>query len=174
MLASEGVAKLFSLVPPEHLAPIMAAFGSDNASHDQRVDAVAAVLRAAGQSWRDEVGEWIASDYPLTRRVEDRLAEELALPAGAILLDYPAKTQMLGLELPMQRRDGRVEQLTAAGWEGAINLPRLSDELYRSARQLRVFVADRGAVDAERVLPVLRMPADEVRDRVSRRVSLLG
>lgn len=121
-----------------------------------------------------EVGEWIASDYGLTRRVEDRLAEELALPAGAILLDYPAKTQMLGLELPMQRRDGRVEQLTAAGWEGAINLPRLSDELYRSARQLRVFVADRGAVDAERVLPILRMPADEVRDRLSRGVSLLG
>jgi hypothetical protein len=31
--------------------------------------------------------------------------------------------------------------LTAAGWIGAVNLPALSDELYRTARRLRVFVA---------------------------------
>ena len=96
----------------------------------------------------DEVGEWIASDYALTRRVEDALAQELGLNKGELLLDFPAKTQMLGLELPMLRRNGQIEQLTAAGWEGDINLPRLSDELYRSARRLRVFTADRrGGLD---------------------------
>jgi HD superfamily phosphohydrolase len=114
----------------------------------------------------EEVGEWIASDYPLTRRVEDALARELGLPAGAVLLDYPAKTQMLGLDLPMRRRDGRVERLTAAGWEGAINLPRLSDELYQSARRLRVFTVDRAPVPADRVLGALRLEADAVRQRL--------
>ncbi len=122
----------------------------------------------------DEVGEWIASDYALTRRVEDALARELALPQGALLLDYPAKTQMLGLELPMRRRDGRVELLTAAGWDGAMNLPRLSDEFYRSARRLRVFTADRAAIPTDRVLAVLRQDAESVRERLDRGVALMG
>ena len=122
----------------------------------------------------EDVGEWIASDFHLTRRVEDAFARELGLPSGAVLLDYPAKTQMLGLDIPMQRRDGRVEQLTAAGWEGAINLPRLSDELYRSARRLRVFTIDRAPVPEERVLAALRQEADVVRARLDAGTALLG
>lgn len=122
----------------------------------------------------EEVGEWIASDFHLTRRVEDAFARELGLPAGAVLLDYPAKTQMLGLDIPMQRRDGRVEQLTAAGWEGAINLPRLSDELYRSARRLRVFTTDRAPVPEARVLAALREDADVVRARLDAGTALLS
>ena len=122
----------------------------------------------------EDVGEWIASDFHLTRRVEDAFARELGLPAGAVLLDYPAKTQMLGLDIPMQRRDGRVEQLTAAGWEGAINLPRLSDELYRSARRLRVFTTDRAPVPEDRVLMALREEADVVRARLDAGTALLG
>ena len=114
----------------------------------------------------DGVGEWIASDYRLTRRVEDAFARDLGLPSGAVLLDYPAKTQMLGVDIPMQRRDGRVVHLTAEGWEGALNLPRLSDELYRSARRLRVLTADRTPVPAERVLAVLRLDAAEVAARL--------
>ncbi len=122
----------------------------------------------------EDVGEWIASDYALTRRVEDALARDLELPTGAVLLDFPTKTQMLGVDIPMRRRDGRVEQLTAAGWEGAINLPRLSEELYQSARRLRVFTTDRVPVPADHVLAVLRLDADEVRARLSAGVRLLG
>lgn len=122
----------------------------------------------------EDVGEWIAADYNLTRRVEDALAEELSLPPGALLLDYPAKTQMLGLELPMRRRDGRVELLTAAGWDGAMNLPRLSDEFYRSARRLRVFTADRAPIPTDAVLRVLQQDAASVRDRLDRGVALIG
>lgn len=121
----------------------------------------------------DEVGEWIASDYLLTRRAEDALARELGLPVGALLLDYPTKTQMLGLELPMLRRDGRVELLTAAGWDGAMNLPRLSDEFYRSARRLRVFTADRAPIPVERVLRVLRQDAEWVHARLDAGAPLL-
>jgi len=122
----------------------------------------------------EDVSEWIASDFHLTRRVENAFAHELGLPAGALLLDYPAKTQMLGLDIPMQRRDGRVEQLTAAGWEGAINLPRLSDELYRSARRLRVFTTDRAPVPEGRVLSALREDSEVVRARLDAGTALLG
>lgn len=115
----------------------------------------------------DGVGEWIASDYRLTRQVEEAFARDLGLPPGAVLLDYPAKTQMLGVDIPMQRRDGRVVHLTAEGWEGALNLPRLSDELYRSARRLRVLTANRAPVPADEVLSVLRLDAAEVRTRLA-------
>lgn len=121
----------------------------------------------------DDVGEWIASDFHLTRRVEDAFARELGMLPGALLLDYPAKTQMLGLDIPMQRRDGRVEQLTAAGWEGAINLPRLSEELYRSARRLRVLTVGRAPVPSERVLAVLREDAEVVRAQLDAGTPLL-
>ena len=121
----------------------------------------------------EEVGEWIASDYPLTRRVEDALARELGMSEGALLLDYPTKTQMLGLELPMLRRNGHVELLTADGWQGAMNLPRLSDEFYRSARRLRVFTAGRASIPTDRVLRVLRQDANAVRDLLERGEPLL-
>ncbi len=122
----------------------------------------------------DDVGEWIASDYALTRRVEDALARELGMASGELLLDYPAKTQMLGLELPMLRRDGSVEQLTAAGREGDINLPRLSEELYRSARRLRVFTARRLPIPDAQVLAVLTLDADDVRARLDAPRALLA
>lgn len=117
--------------------------------------------------------EWIASDYPLTRRVEDAVARELGLPPGALLLDYPAKTQMLGLDLPVRRRTGAVARLTAAGWEEAINLPRLSDELYRSARRLRVFTTGRAPVPAEPLLRLLREEGTVVRARLDAGEALL-
>ena len=122
----------------------------------------------------EDVGEWIASDYALTRRVENALAVELKLPVGSVLLDFPTKTQMLGLDIPVLRRDGRVEQLTAAGWEGAINLPRLSDELYRSSRRLRVFTADRALVPEAGVLKLVRCSTEEVRERVHNGKALLA
>ena len=60
-----------------------------------------------------------------------------------MLLDFPMKTQMLGLDIPVKRRTGVTEQLTSQGWPGSINLPTLSEELYLSARWMRVFVAKR-------------------------------
>ncbi len=88
-------------------------------------------------------GEWIATDRDRTRNAEDRLAIEVGLLPGEVLLDYPMKTQMLGLDIPVRRRSGVVERLTGEGWTGSMNLPRLSEDLYQSARWLRVFVARR-------------------------------
>ena len=99
-------------------------------------------------------------------RAEDALARELGLAPGELLLDYPAKTQMLGLDLPVRRRDGEVRRLTAAGWEGAINLPALSEQLYRSARWLRVFTARPIALDRSLVLALVTASRDEVAARL--------
>ena len=116
----------------------------------------------------DERAEWIASDRALVMAAEDALADELGLRRGEILLDYPAKTQMLGLDLPVLRRSGEVRRLTSAGLEGVINLPVLSEQLYRSARWLRVFVARDRQVPREALTRLLAMDADEVRERVRR------
>ncbi|HEX6316167.1 MAG TPA: HD domain-containing protein, partial [Gemmatimonadaceae bacterium] len=58
----------------------------------------------------DEAGEWIASDPRLVAAAEDQLARELGLSSGEVLLDYPAKTQMLDLDLPVLRRNGDVRR----------------------------------------------------------------
>jgi HD superfamily phosphohydrolase len=88
-----------------------------------------------------DVGEWISDDWRRTIEAERRLAEGLRLAPGELLLDFPAKTEMLGLDLPVLRRDGSVDRLTQRSSGGAINLPKLSEDLYRSARWLRVFTA---------------------------------
>jgi HD superfamily phosphohydrolase len=88
-----------------------------------------------------DAGEWIANDWNRAVDTENRLGKSLGLAAGEVLIDYPAKTEMLGLNLPVQRRGGRIEQLTSESSAGAINLPKLSEDLYRSARWFRVFTA---------------------------------
>jgi HD superfamily phosphohydrolase len=121
-----------------------------------------------------DAGEWIADDRALAVAVEDALAREAGLNPGELLVDYPAKTQMLGLDIPVLRRGGEVRRLTAAGWEGAINLPKLSEEFYRSARWLRVFTCRRMTLDRRRVLDLVTRPPDEVRRLVSEGLPLLS
>jgi hypothetical protein len=101
------------------------------------------VLECPAAELNGEALEWIADNRSLTIETEDRLAAELSLSPGELLLDFPTKTQMLGLDLPVVRRSGEVRRLTMAGLEGAINLPVLSEQLYQSARWLRVFAARR-------------------------------
>ncbi|HEX7024993.1 MAG TPA: hypothetical protein VF187_09265, partial [Gemmatimonadales bacterium] len=62
---------------------------------------------------------------------------------------------------------GEVRRLTGEGLPGAINLPLLSDQLYRSARWLRVFVARPVELDRQRLLRFAKLPAAEVRRRVA-------
>jgi uncharacterized protein len=100
-------------------------------------------------------GDWIAGDWRRVVDTENELARELGLQPGELLLDYPAKAEMLGLNLPVLRRGGRVEHLTPSGADGTINLPRLSEELYRSARWLRAFTARPVRLSAERIVRIL-------------------
>ncbi len=103
-----------------------------------------------------DTGEWIASDRARAVEVENALAEECGLAPGEVLLDYPEKTQMLGLDIPVVRRSGEVMQLTSAGLAGAINLTQLSEQLYRTARWLRVFSARPVQLSAARVMDAVR------------------
>jgi len=105
----------------------------------------------------DNFGEWIATDRERTRSAEDEIGRALGggLSPGEVILDFPMKTQMLGLDIPVRRRSGEVARLTAGGWPGTINLPSLSEELYRSARWLRVFTARRMTVSSDMVKSVL-------------------
>ncbi len=105
----------------------------------------------------DDAIEWIASDRKRVSDTENVLAKEFGLLPGELLLDYPVKTQMLGLDIPVLRRGGKVERLTGegGGWIGTINLPSLSEELYKSARWLRVFTAKRTKLEPRRILDAL-------------------
>lgn len=117
--------------------------------------------------------EWIADDRALVARVEASLERELGAAPGELLLDYPVKTQMLGLDIPVLRRDGETMRLDARGWTGAIDLPKLSQELYRSARWLRVFTANRTEIAPTPLLRFLRRPVSEVRAMVEAGEELL-
>ena len=103
----------------------------------------------------DDKVEWIATDRKRVAATENALAKEVGIASGELLLDYPAKTQMLGLDIPVLRRSGKVERLTGEGWIGTINLPSLSEQLYKSARWLRVFTARRTKLDPRRIREAL-------------------
>jgi len=109
-----------------------------NALRERRLYKRALDLPAA--ELEDGWGEWISSDRKRTIAAENALAEHFGLKAGDLLIDYPAKPRMLGVDLLVLRQGGALRKLTAEGWAAEINLPSLSDELYRSARRLRVFV----------------------------------
>jgi uncharacterized protein len=99
--------------------------------------------------------EWIAEDRDRTRAAEEVLAKAQGLRSGELLLDYPRKERMLGLDLPLLARDGTVRRITDSGLAGAINLPILAEQLYQSARWLRVFTATRVEIPRAEVLQVL-------------------
>lgn len=99
--------------------------------------------------------EWLADDRARTRRAEDALASQFGLKAGQLFLDFPRKERMLGLDLPLLGKDGSVHRLTDAGLAGTLNLPILGEQLYQSARWLRVFTAERREIPLATVLAVL-------------------
>jgi HD superfamily phosphohydrolase len=99
--------------------------------------------------------EWLADDRARIRRAEDALAASLGLQPGELLLDYPRKERMLGLDLPLEAKDGSVRRVTDAGLAGTLNLPILGEQLYQSARWLRVFTAERRTLALADVLAVL-------------------
>ena len=124
------------------------------------------VLECPAAEIGEGTAEWLSTDRPLTLAAEDAVAAELGLHPGELILDYPTKPKMLGLDIPVLRRDGQVRRLTAAGWPGTINLPTLSDALYRSARWLRVFVARPVQLSEQRLLALVALSPEEVRDRI--------
>jgi hypothetical protein len=83
-----------------------------------------------------------------------------------VFIDFPARAAMLGVNLPLRTRSGSVERLTDEGRAGHLGLPRVADELYRSARRLRIFVASPPHRSLDFVLELLTWPAEEVERRL--------
>lgn len=103
---------------------------------------------------------WFGTDSPKRREVEDRLARALDLEPGEVVVDYPAKAAMFQLNLLLERRNGEVVRVGREGLPGVIDLPRVAEELYRSARVLRVFTFLRRTVTKETFLDSLRGSED--------------
>jgi uncharacterized protein len=119
-----------------------------------------------------DVQPWVASDPDLLERVEDAIAAQVGLLPGGLLIDFPTRTAMLGVNLPLRTRSGTVERLTDAGRAGHLGLPRVADELYRSARRLRIFVASPPERSLDRVVALLTWPAAEVERRLAEETAL--
>ncbi|HEY6109044.1 MAG TPA: HD domain-containing protein [Gemmatimonadales bacterium] len=123
-----------------------------------------------------DVADWPATDPDLTEQVEDRLAAEAGLPPGALFLDFPAKERMLGVELPLVRRDAAVGggPSTGDGVEIHLGLPRVAAELYRSARRLRVFTLQPVRLRESEIVELIRLPREEVAARLAAQRGLLS
>ncbi len=135
--------------------------------HKRALDLPASDVPADAQPWVEEDAELLA-------RVEDAMAREAGLEPGDLLLDYPVRASMLGVDLPLRTRGGAVERLTDEGRAGQLGLPRIARELYQSARRLRVFVARAPARPLDRVLALVTLPAEEVRRRLEAGEALLA
>jgi HD superfamily phosphohydrolase len=116
---------------------------------------------------------WLADEPELTGRVEDAIAGAVGLDRGELLLDFPSRSSMLGVDLPLRLRGGDLDRLTDEGRAGQLGLPRVADELYRSARRLRVFVARPVGRNLRGVLDVITLPAGEIEERLAGSRSLL-
>jgi HD superfamily phosphohydrolase len=90
-------------------------------------------------------GDWMAGNPSLVTRVEDRLARELKLEPGGVLLDFPSKPEMVAIDLPLLLRDGSIAPVQLA-------LEPVADTLHRSARRLRLFAAESRKVEPHALL----------------------
>jgi uncharacterized protein len=115
-------------------------------------------LEISGDALRDlPFHRWWYEDHVLRRRLEDRLAQELGLQPGDLFLDYPEKPRMMGLDLLLLEPGSEPQRLTESGRAGRIDLPRVSEELYASARVFRVFTTDRRELSPAPLLELLRL-----------------
>ena len=105
--------------------------------------------------------EWLDGDAATLEAVEDGLAREAGLAPGQLLLDFPSRPSMLSVDLPLRLRGGETERLTDAGRAGHLGLPRVAEELYQSARRLRVFTSGPASLPLERVIDVVQLPRDQ-------------
>jgi hypothetical protein len=120
-------------------------------------------------------GEWIAAEPALVERDENRLAGELGLPAGALLLDFPAKPEMLAVELPVVTRGGRTARLSDDAAPGLLGLQKVAEELHTNARRLRLYAAEPVTLDIGAVLAVVeRSPAEMDAELEAGRTLLAG
>jgi uncharacterized protein len=124
-------------------------------------------LEVPGEALRGSPAEgWLYHDAELRRALEARLAEELEVDPHCVFIDYPEKPAMMALGLLVRHADGQVRRLTSEGRAGLIGLPRLAEDLYRTARVLRVFTLGRRSLHPGRLLDLLRLEPGLLRERL--------
>ena len=79
---------------------------------------------------------------------------------GEVIIDYPTKAAMFQLNLLLERRNGEVARVGPEGLPGVIDLPRVAEELYRTARVLRVFTFLRRRLSREMFLEAVTGQGD--------------
>jgi HD superfamily phosphohydrolase len=99
---------------------------------------------------------WLRGDPARLAKAENALARDVGLGPAELLIDLPHKDAMLGLDLPVVRRDGTVDRLTQQGWPGRMDLPPFSASLAESACRLRVFTRRPADVPAKLLISVLK------------------
>ncbi len=107
--------------------------------------------------------DWMATDPDLLERVENRVAEQLGLRHGTVLLDFPAKPAMVAVDLPLRMRDGRTEQIGANDRADLLGIHAITEELHMQARRLRVFVGEAVRVDPAPMLALVERSALQMR-----------
>jgi uncharacterized protein len=123
-----------------------------------------------------DAADWPATDPDLAEQVEDRIAREIGLAPGEVFLDFPVKAEMIGVTLPLVRRDGEVVRLSGDAADARLGLPRVAAELYRSARSLRLFTMHPppAVVDREGVMELVTWSREEVVERLAAERALLS
>jgi hypothetical protein len=126
-------------------------------------------LEIPGDALRDlPFQSWWYDDDALRRRLEERLAAEVGLGSGELFLDYPSKPRMMGLDILLLEEGSQPQRLTESGRAGRIDLPRISDELYHSARVFRAFTTARRELPAAPVLELLGLTREALRHRLTK------
>ncbi|MEX2572035.1 MAG: HD domain-containing protein [Gemmatimonadota bacterium] len=132
------------------------------------------VLELPGEAVRElGIAEWYYDRPDLQRKLEERIAGELELPTGSVFIDYPEKPHMMGLDLLLLQRDGGIVRLPERGHSGLIDLPRIADQLYHSARVLRIFSTERRTLAEGSILDLLAEPASRLESRLESATPLL-
>ncbi|UCD24774.1 MAG: HD domain-containing protein [Gemmatimonadota bacterium] len=120
------------------------------------------VLDLAAGSLAPDAGAWISDDPGLVARAEDRLAIEMGLAPGDVLLDFPKKPEMLSVQLPVRTRSGNVEVLGAERGVDWLGIQQVSQDLHNNARRLRVFAATTCKIDMSQLMSLVERSGTEV------------
>jgi len=102
-----------------------------------------------------ELPDWVTGESAAKRRWEDGVASELGLEPGEAFLDFPVKEAMFQLDVLVERR-GVATRLGREGAPGLMDLPRVTGELYGTARVLRLFTFERREVSPSWLVERLR------------------
>ena len=99
---------------------------------------------------------WLRGDPKRLAKAEDALAKLAGLGPAELLIDFPYKQSMLGLDIPIVLKSGEVQRLTQEGWPGRMDLPPFAGNLAESACRLRVFTRRPARIPMEMLEETLR------------------